>query len=213
MDSNGHVITKWYKNIYTCDDNIKAINKDGKVNFLTKDGNPVFDKWYNDIGYFKNGYASVELNGKYNIIDEAGHEQFNDWFDQCFSIINGFVKVMDNDKYNFVDNNTGKIFSDIWFDYAHSFIFGPDYTVVYFAEKPIKMYHSESVRLYYDEEYQIQIYNAKNYNVVKSYYFEQTYNYLKKIGYVAYILGKNGKLYNFDIKSIMNNNYNYLQNA
>jgi len=150
----------------------------------------------------------VELNGKCNFIDENGNEKLDKWFDQCSHMINGFIKVMNNGKYNFVNVDTGKLLTDVWFDYAYSFIFSPDYTVVYISKKPVYIEHG---RLYHDEEYCIRTYDrcCTGYCMEKRYFFDYVYKHMVRNGCEIYILGKDGKLYEFDNQCIINNDFDY----
>lgn len=72
-------ITEWWKNknvldlLYFSDGFAKVQRKDGKWNFINKEGKILSDEWFYNVYSFKDGFAKVQrTNGEWCNIDKSG---------------------------------------------------------------------------------------------------------------------------------------------
>lgn len=132
MNMDGEFISKrWYKQVKEFVNGFSIVrNKDDKWNYMNTDGELVMNKWMSDVENFNhNGFAIIRNgNWKENVINAKGEILSDKWFVEIRLEHEGFFAVINKSPsgkriYNFIDE-TGKLLSEEWFEYAGDFAYG-----------------------------------------------------------------------------------------
>lgn len=115
---DGTPVTKeWFDSIPCAPDELTPVKKNGKWNYIDKEGKYISEQWFDEAGSFLDKFAKVRLNDKWNLIDKNGKLLNERWFDDISPLFIGkYVDTKIDGKDVYV-NRDGKIFIEKPSDY------------------------------------------------------------------------------------------------